>query len=102
MNGGYKISLRRLNNKVIKTIPFKKEKDDRPIKGVEVFPKIYANIALIAKKKSGKTTAIYNIITNCISKGTTVYAFVSTLYLDDGWKGIREYCEKKEIPFIGY
>lgn len=93
----------KVNNKVVKAIPIDdSKKDRRPVKGVDVCSEVYANIALIAKKKKGKTSIIYKLIQECAGRDTNVIAFVSTLNKDAQWTVIKEYCEKKGIPFVGY
>jgi len=70
--------------------------------GADLFPELYSNIFLCAKKKSGKTTVIYNIIKKCANKNTKVVAFVSTIDKDKSRLTIREFCERKEIQFMGH
>ena len=77
-------------------------KDKRQAKGWQIIPECYANIALIAKKKSGKTSVIYQLIKECAGRNTSVLAFVSTLHKDDQWVAIKQYCEDRAIPFVGY
>lgn len=96
------IRARRINNQVVRPPPPTKPLDTRPVKGAELFPELYANIFLVAKKKSGKTSVVYKIIKTCATKDTTVIAFVSTLYKDDNWLSIQKYCREKGIPFLGF
>lgn len=94
---------KRINKVQCTAIPLRGQKDTRPVKGVELFPEIYANIFLCAKKKSGKTSVIYNILQRCVGRDTSVVAFVSTLNKDAGWETIRHWCEEtKGVPFVGY
>ena len=97
-----KIGFSRINNKVVKTCPKLRAVDDRPVKGADMFPEIYCNVFLCARKKSGKSTVVYNIVKNCASPDTTVIVFASTVNKDDTYYTIRRYCEVKHIPFIGY
>jgi hypothetical protein len=92
----------KINNVKCSQIPTKGDEDKRPIKGHEIIPELYANIGLFGKKKKGKTTAIFNIIKRCAGRDTSVIAFVSTIHKDAGWIGIKDYCESKGLPFIGY
>src|SRR5690606_16403022 len=97
------LETKKVNNKIVKPIPVNFAKADRrPVKGVDICTECYANIALIAKKKKGKTSIIYKIIQECAGRDTSVIAFVSTLNKDAQWTVIREYCEQRGIPFIGY
>lgn len=94
---------KKINNKVVKAIPVdESKKDKRPLKGIEVCPKDYANIGLFARKGMGKTSVIYSLIEQCMGRDTSVIAFVSTLHQDAQWTVIRNYCEKKGNPFIGF
>ena len=86
----------------MKKVKFLKESDNRPIKGEDLFSELYSNIFLCAKKKSGKTVVLSKCIKECIGKKTKIIAFVSTLYKDDTWKAIRDYCKKKKIDFEGH
>ncbi len=94
---------KKINNKEVKAIPIDESKiDKRPIKGVEVCPQCFANVLLLAKKNSGKTSNIYALLQQCLGRDTNVIAFVSTLDKDPQWTVIREYCESKGVPFQGY
>jgi hypothetical protein len=91
-----------VNNLKVRRIPLAGEEDKRPIKGYELCCHLYANIYLCAKKNSGKTTVIYNIINRCAGRDTIVIAFVSTLHNDANWGAIKNLCDDKGIPFVGY
>ena len=94
---------KKINNKEVKAIPIDESKiDKRPVKGVEVCPQCFANVLLLAKKNSGKTSNIYALLQQCLGRDTNVIAFVSTLDKDPQWTVIREYCESKGVPFQGY
>lgn len=94
---------KKINNVEVKAIPLDESKiDKRPIKGVQVCPEMFANILLLAKKKSGKTSIINTLLKHCLGRDTSVLAFVSTLEKDAQWAVIKEYCEKKGKPFLGY
>jgi ribosome biogenesis GTPase A len=68
------------------------------ILGYDLFPEIYSNIFLCAKKKSGKTSTINHILRKCADKRTTVIVFCSTYTKDKNWINIKESLEKREIP----
>lgn len=93
---------RKVNNVKVRQIPRLGEEDKRPIKGCELCAQLYANIFLIAKKESGKTTVIYNILDRCAGRDTMVFAFVSTLNNDANWAAIQQMCEDKGMPFFGF
>jgi len=97
------IKLVKINNATVNQLPnYESKEDRRPILGADLFPELYSNIFLCAKKKSGKTTVIYNIIKKCANKNTKVVAFVSTIDKDKSWLTIREFCERNEIQFMGH
>ena len=96
-----RIETEKINDIKINPLPVPKIDTDK-IKGSELFPEIYSNIFLIAKKKSGKTNVISNIIDKCAGKKTTVIIFASTFYRDDAWKLIEEMLIKKKIEYIPY
>jgi hypothetical protein len=50
------------------------------ILGYDYFPTLYSNIYICSKRRSGKTTLIYNILKHCVSKRTNVVFFCSTWY----------------------
>lgn len=83
----------KVSNKKVK--PVKIEVSDRPVKGADWFPVAYSNMYLLAKKNSGKTTTIYNILKHCCGKHTKFMFFSSTINKDPTWKKIIEYWEDK-------
>lgn len=88
------ISLKQINSKYVKAIPIPDE-DTRPIKGYDICEEVYANIFLCAKKKSGKTSALFKIIKECVVRKTIIYIFCSTAYKDKNWIQIRKYFKNK-------
>lgn len=97
------IKIKQINNEFVKPVRFQDEEiDPRPIKGEALFNEIYSNIFVVAKKKSGKTTVLYKIVKDCTTTDTTVLVFSSTLDKDKAHKGIKQYCEYKGIPYVGY
>ena len=94
------LTIKKCNDIKVHPVPRIGEEDTRPVMGSAMFSELYSNIFCVARKKSGKTTAIYNIIKKCASKDTTIIAFVSTLYKDDNWKSIRKLCKDRNIPFV--
>lgn len=97
-----RIKEKKINGVVVKSVPILHKEDKRPIKGFDLFPEIYANVFLCAKKKSGKTSSIYTILKECAGKDTKVIAFVSTLNKDANWKTIRAWCDLNKIEFEGH
>jgi len=90
------IHIKKINKEVVKPIPIKcLEKEE--IKGYCLFPELYSNIFLVARKKSGKTSTIYKILKSCVGKHTKVHIFASTVYKDQNWIHIVDYLRKKKI-----
>lgn len=88
------ISLIQINNQCVKAIPIPDE-DKRPIKGYDICEEPYANIFLCARKKSGKTSALFKIMKECVVKKTIIIVFCSTCYKDKNWIQIRKYFDNK-------
>lgn len=60
-----------------------------------LFDVLYPNIFLCAKKHSGKTMLIYNMLRKVVGKNTELYIFCSTASRDPTWKQIiDEFSEK--------
>jgi hypothetical protein len=88
----------------LKTIKINKEKvhpiqveqlDKSKIKGSNLFPEIYANVFLLAKKKSGKTSVINKIIKSCSDRHTKFIIFCSTIHRDPTWKSITKFLKDR-------
>src|ERR1700710_365580 len=94
-------SLQQINDKIVRAIPIPDE-DKRPIKGYDICEEVYANIFLCARKKSGKTSALFKIMKECASKKTILIIFCSTCYKDKNWIEIRKYFEKKGMDIRVY
>ncbi len=92
--GGIRPPRRKLNNIVIDAIPIKGLNHTQP-KGHEMFPYVSPNIALIAKKKSGKTNLLYHILRQCLGKNTIIHIFCSSAGTDPVWKDIINHFEKQ-------
>jgi len=89
-----KINIKKINKEVVKPIPIEYVPPEK-IKGYELFPEIYSNIFLVARKKSGKTCSIFKILKTCAGKRTKMYFFASSVNKDDNWKHIIKYFKKK-------
>jgi hypothetical protein len=91
----------RINNEVVHEVPIP-DKDMRPILGEALFDELFANVFLCARKKSGKTSAIYKILQKCANKHTKIMVFCSTINKDPSWDTIKTWAMSKDIPLIGY
>jgi hypothetical protein len=72
------------------------------ILGYDYFPTLYSNIYICSKRRSGKTTLIYNILKHCVSKRTNVVIFCSTVHRDSTYKLILEMLAKKKVNVVSY
>ena len=94
-----------INNVVVNAIPnfAGLEKNTKPHLGHKILNNCFSNVALIAQKNSGKTSAVFEMIKQCANENTKgVIFFVSTLYNDDSYTNIITYLEKKKIPVVEY
>jgi len=90
-------NLRQINNQQVRAIPLPFEAR-KPVRGSDVCSEAYANIFCVAKKKSGKSSAVFHLLKECTSKKTTIIVFCSTLYKDKNWIAIRKWIEKRGNP----
>ena len=97
---GEKFQTKKINDIVIKPVPIK-HPDNRDVVGGDYLP-IYSNTYICARKKSGKSTLIYNLIKQCTDKDSTVIVFCGTYTKDQNWIAIQEYLDKKKIPNMFY
>ena len=72
------------------------------VKGKELFPNNLSNIFICARKRSGKSSLIGNILKKMADKRTTIIIFSSTANIDPCWINIKDMLEKKNIPVISY
>lgn len=72
------------------------------VKGKELFPNNLSNIFICARKRSGKSSLIGNILKKMADKRTTIIIFSSTANIDPCWINIKEMLETKGIPVISY
>jgi hypothetical protein len=97
------LKVKRINREDVQPVKFiDEEEDKRPFKGRNIFSEPMANVFFCARKKSGKSCAIYHAIKNCATTETQVIAFVSTLHRDPTWRSIKHLCEKMKVEFTGY
>jgi phosphoribosylformylglycinamidine (FGAM) synthase PurS component len=95
------LSIHPINKEVVTPIDIPKL-DKTRIKGYELFEELYANIFLLAKKKSGKTSTIYKILQKCSNKQTNIIIFSSTVHKDANWLAIVKYFEEHDIHIETY
>lgn len=78
------IKLETINDIVVKPILTKKVDDKDPMFNG------YFNLAIIAKKNSGKSVVVGNILKKYAKKGTNLWIFSSTINIDPTYKKILE------------
>jgi len=91
-----------INNEKVHDIKREKAIDTRPIRGSNLFPELYCNIYYCARKKVGKTLAIFMTLKRCAGPKTRIVVFCATLHKDDTWREIEKWAESKGLPFLGY
>jgi hypothetical protein len=96
------IQARKINNLKVKPIPFEGGNDPRPVRGAEMFSEPFANIFIAAKKKSGKTYVVYNILKKCMSSKTKLVVFCSTINKDPSWRYMIKYYKDKGVDVATY
>ena len=87
---------KKINNEKVKPIPVPVV-DKTKVKGYCIFPEVYSNIFLVARKKSGKTSVIWKILRSCSGRDTKIIIFASTLYKDPNLLHIVKYFRKREM-----
>jgi hypothetical protein len=88
--------LKQLNNKIVKPI-ITQQIPTETIKGFKLIPDLYSNIFICAKKQSGKTCTLFELIKNCCDKYTKVIIFCSTIRNDNSWSNIINYLNQHNI-----
>ena len=93
---------KKISNVKIKLL--KTNEDSRPLMGKEYFDgaEPYQSIFISAKKKSGKSTLISNIVLSSISKKTMVFIVSSTHNIDPCYVKLKEILQKKGIIVVAY
>lgn len=77
--------------------------NEKNIVGADMFPGIIgllANILLFAKKRSGKTNTLANILLTCAGKNTIIVIFCATFYKDLAWIEIKKKMDKLGLNYI--
>lgn len=80
----------------------KKGAGAKPPRGSKYFAEPFCNIGILAKKKSGKTTVVANIIDRCVGPDTTVIIFCPNVFKDQAYKAIMDSLEKKGVNYEAY
>ena len=72
------------------------------IKGYDYVPGLFANIFICAKKKSGKTNVIFNLLKHITTTKSKVYLFSSTISKDSTYDAIQAMLDKRKVEFEAY
>lgn len=96
------ITLRKVNNVKVEPLKASQKSDDRPVLGEQLFPTCYKNVGIIAKKKSGKSVVLSQIVRETAGPKTIVLVFCSTIHKDPTYLSLKKWCEKKKIAFKGH
>ena len=79
------ITIKKVNDEIIIPRKVKNIHDPKRIVGYQLFPDVYSNILITAKKNSGKTNVVMKILDRCVGDNTEIIAFVGTLNKDQIW-----------------
>ena len=82
------------------TCPKVKKKDNN-WKGKDILDVRFWIMSILAKRRSGKTTLIYNLIKQFAHKHMIILFFVPTFYKDNVYESIRNYLDRKGIVYQG-
>ncbi len=96
----------KINNVTIEPVKLTDTVDPTTIRGYDYIPGLYPNIDICAKKRSGKTNVIFNLLralTNDLKTypddpATKVYFFVSTIYRDKTYQAIKDMLDERNVP----
>jgi hypothetical protein len=90
------LKLSKLNDVRVKPIVDTKNLDPKKIVGYNFFKEPFCNVALIARKQSGKSTVVYNALQNCVQKGTNVMIFSPTHSIDKVYIKMKKMLKDKK------
>lgn len=80
-------------------VPKVQEGAGKPPRGRKFTSELYPNIALVARKKSGKTVIIYNLLKAMIDKYTRVIIICPTHGKDATYRSITDMLDKKRVDY---
>jgi hypothetical protein len=95
------VKIKKINDIVIKQ-PSSNIKDERPPRCKEMFNDCYSNVFIVARKKSGKSTLISNMIKKIVGRDTHVIIFCSTIHKDAVWGSIKDWLKKNQIKHTSF
>jgi len=83
-------------------IPIDSSHQTEEQKGSEFFPTANPSIVLFGKRKSGKSTVIFNCLERMCDKKTKVVIICPTIENDDSWIMTTKMLDKKKTKYIPY
>jgi hypothetical protein len=92
------MKIKRINNVKVRAMKTPNDLDDRPTRGKDMIAVDYANIYCCAKKKTGKSTVVNQMVRKFAGPQTSVHIFCSTVHIDPTYIALTEYLERKGIP----
>jgi len=91
-----------INDFVVKKVKVPELPNIDEISGGRLFPQLYLNAFICARKKSGKTVCLSSIILNSINKKTSVIFFVPTHGKDFTYQHIFDRLDARKINYTIY
>lgn len=85
----------KINNEKVKPVVIVDAHPPEKIKGYDVWPMLISNLAIIAKRKSGKTSLIHTLVKKTTNRDTKFYIFSATAFKDPTWKAILQFLEDR-------
>jgi hypothetical protein len=92
---GGSISYERINKVKVRPVQTGASLTMDKIRGSDLFPEIYCNVFICARKKSGKSSLIWKILKESVGRDTKIVIFAATARKDATYKHIIDYFEKK-------
>lgn len=89
---------KKINDFVVKPIPGVNR--DKVLRPNPLFNENNPNVLLIAPRKTGKSTVIYNILEEIADKDCAVYLFCGQIWKDKSYEKIMQMLKKKDIDYI--
>lgn len=93
--------LRRINNSKVNPVKIP-HVDKTKIKGHDMFGELHANIFICSKKKTGKSSLVWNILKNCSGKKTKIIIISPSVEKDPTYRHIVKHFEKKGNDVITF
>lgn len=90
------LKLRKLNDEVVRAVRIPTTNACK-VRGCRLFPEVYGNVFICARKKSGKSSLIAKILRDCVGRDTQVLIFASTVRKDAVYKEIVKALRNKPI-----